>query len=254
MSYQVKTQIFEGPFDLLLTLVTKQKLDVGAIELSDIVDQYLQELPDLDSLDLELASDFLMVASSLLELKARALLPREDKTDSYSLDADDFDLEAMSAEEIRDVLVERLLEYKKFKSVSAMLQNRYEQESYMHTRNAGPDAQFLSIVPDYLEGMTLRSIAVIAADMLCNHQKFLLEAEHIAPKRQSVQSHIKILSHLIAQRGQTSFRELMGDNPRVEEIVLTFLTLLELYKQNEIELSQEELFGDIRVKQKERGA
>lgn len=245
-SYKVKTQLFEGPFDLLLSLVSKQKLDVGALSLSEIIDQYLHEVKLLEDFDLEVASDFLLVASSLLELKARALLPQEDQS-SLELD-DDFEFDNLSADEIREVLVERLITYKKFKNVSLALNSRMLQESYMHPRTAGPDKEYLNYMPDYLEGMTLRSLAVIAADLLGRRQDFLLEAQHIAPKRIPMETQMKIVSHLISQRKHTTFSELLSHEASAEEFVVTFLAILELFKQNKLQIRQDELFGKIWIK------
>lgn len=244
--YKVKTQLFEGPFDLLLSLVSKQKLDVGALSLSEIIDQYLHEVKLLEDFDLEVASDFLLVASSLLELKARALLPQEDQS-SLELD-DDFEFDNLSADEIREVLVERLITYKQFKNVSLALNSRMLQESYMHPRTAGPDKEYLNYMPDYLEGMTLRSLAVIAADLLGRRQDFLLEAQHIAPKRIPMETQMKIVSHLISQRKHTTFSELLSHEASAEEFVVTFLAILELFKQNKLQIRQDELFGKIWIK------
>ena len=245
-SYRVKTQLFEGPFDLLLSLVSKQKLDVGALSLSEIVEQYLEEVQALDDIDLNVASDFLLVASTLLEIKARSLLPEGEEV--LSDEDDDLDFDNLSADEIRNVLVERLIAYKQFKNVASALNSRMLQESYMHPRTAGPDREYLNVMPDYLEGMTLRSLAVIAADLLGRRQDFLLEAEHIAPKRIPMQTQMQIVSHLINQRKTTSFNELLAEDADVEELVVTFLAILELFKQNEISIKQDELFGTIELK------
>lgn len=134
MSYKVRIDSFEGPFDLLLYLVSRQKVDIGAISITEIADQYLAEVSRMETLDLDVASDFLLVASTLLEIKAQSLIPRER-------DELDDDLAELAPSEARDMLVERLMEYKKFKNAAAVLHNRFIAEGRMHTRPFGPDAR-----------------------------------------------------------------------------------------------------------------
>ena len=130
MSYKVRIDSFEGPFDLLLYLVSRQKVDIGAISITEIADQYLAEVSRMETLDLDVASDFLLVASTLLEIKAQSLIPRER-------DELDDDLAELAPSEARDMLVERLMEYKKFKNAAAVLHNRFIAEGRMHTRPFG---------------------------------------------------------------------------------------------------------------------
>ena len=140
MSYRVRIESFEGPFDLLLYLVSRQKVSIGSISLSEITDQYLAEVQRMRNVDLDVASDFLLVASTLLEIKAASLLPHEEAEDVPE------EYKEMSASEMRDALVEHLLEYKKFKNAAAALQGRFEAESRVHTRPFGPDRFFLALV------------------------------------------------------------------------------------------------------------
>ena len=113
MSYRVRTDNFEGPFDILLYLVSRQRVDIGSISIADIADQYLAEIARMRMVDLDVASDFLLVASTLLEIKAASLIPRDrDETDE--------ELEELGPNEARDLLVARLLEYKKFKNAAGI--------------------------------------------------------------------------------------------------------------------------------------
>lgn len=114
MSYRVRIESFEGPFDLLLYLVSRQKVSIGSISLSEITDQYLAEVQRMRNVDLDVASDFLLVASTLLEIKAASLLPHEEAEDVSE------EYEEMSAGEMRDALVGHLLEYKKFKNAALL--------------------------------------------------------------------------------------------------------------------------------------
>ncbi len=118
MSYKVRIDSFEGPFDLLLYLVSRQKVDIGAISITQIADQYLAEVGRMDNLDLDVASDFLLVASTLLEIKAESLIPRDR-------DAVDDDIAELAPSEARDMLVDRLLAYKQFKNAASTLLARF---------------------------------------------------------------------------------------------------------------------------------
>jgi len=243
-AYSVKTDVFEGPFDLLLSLVSRQKLDIGAISISDIADQYLEHLDRMTEFDLDVASDFLVLAATLLEIKASRLLPKEE---AYVGD----ELDDLSPEEARDLLVARLLAYKQFKNVAAELAARLESESRMHPRQAGLEEDFLKLMPDYLEGLTLRGLAVICADLLHRRESFLLEAEHVASMPISLELHAEGVTRTLRTRGSVTFRELVGARPTPGLVVVTLLAVLDLYRRSEADVEQEELFGDILVTRRE---
>ena len=135
MSYKVRIDSFEGPFDLLLYLVSRQKVDIGAISITQIADQYLAEVSRMRDLDLDVASDFLLVASTLLEIKAESLVPRERT-------GVDEDIAELAPSEARDMLVERLLTYKQYRNAAAALMARFEAEGRMHVRPFGPEERF----------------------------------------------------------------------------------------------------------------
>ena len=147
MSYRVSTQVYSGPFDLLLQLVTRQKVDIGSISISDVAEQYLAEVDRMESLDLDVASDFLLVAATLLDIKAASLVPNETSR-SHDDDEDDEELEELSeldGDALREVLIQRLIAYKQFKGAAAALGARMEAESRMHPRVAGPDLSLIHI-------------------------------------------------------------------------------------------------------------
>ena len=176
MSYRVRIESFEGPFDLLLYLVSRQKVNIGSISLSEITDQYLSEVQRMRNVDLDVASDFLLVASTLLEIKAASLIPQEKSNDL------DEELEDLSPSEMRDALVENLLVYKKFKNAARSLQKRFESEQRMHPRPFGPDRSFLTLVPDYLKGVKVEQLGQLCAACIARRDVFLLESEHIAAR------------------------------------------------------------------------
>ena len=238
MAYTVKTDIFEGPFDLLLHLVSRQKLDVSAISVSDVADQYLAFIDRMDDLDLDVASDFLLVAATLLEIKASSLLPKEEQ---YFGD----ELDDLAPDEARDILVARLLAYKQFKNAAAELAARMESEDHMHPRSAGLETDFLTLMPDYLEGLTLRGLAVICADLLHRRDVFLLEAEHVASMPISLELHAESVHRRLMRFNTARFSDLLDGDSSPELIVVTFLAILELYKRGLADIRQDHIFGEI---------
>ncbi|MCC6097883.1 MAG: segregation/condensation protein A [Olsenella sp.] len=247
-SYKVRTQAYSGPFDLLLQLVSRQKVDIGSISIAEVADQYIDEVDAMGELDLDVASDFLLVASTLLEIKAASLVPehpvsrvRDDEED------EDDDLSGLSPDEAREVLVARLVAYKQFRNAAAALGSRLEAEGRMVPRTAGPDPEFLGLMPDYLKGITLRSLAVICADLDSRRQGFLLEAEHVAPKRLPIALTVASVDRVTRAHPQTTFSELLDGDERAETLVATFLAILELCKRGMVTLSQARVFGEIEV-------
>jgi len=240
-SYVVKTELFEGPFDLLLHLVAQQKLDVGALSLVDIIDQYLGYLDEMTDLDLEVASEFLLLAATLLEIKANALLP--SRQEYY---ADEFD--ELSPAEMRDLLIARLITYKQFKNVAAQLAERQEAEGLMHPRQAGLEPQFLGLMPDYLAGITLHALALTCAELEFRRDVFLLEAEHIAAIPLSVEEYTHQIWDRLRRAKRLEFSDLFEGDVSPERIVVSFLAILELYKRGRIEITQADSFTPIEIK------
>lgn len=247
MSYRVRTQAYSGPFDLLLTLVSKQKVTIGSISISEVASQYLEEVERMSDLDLDVASDFVLVASTLLDIKAASLVPDDAPARAELDDEDDLDLEGLSPEEAREVLVARLIAYKQFRGAASALAARGEAEARMHPRTVGADPEFIGLMPDYLEGITLRSLAVICADIDSRRETFLLEAEHVAPRRLPVALTIASVDRLVRGRGRVRFSELVDGGDAPETVVANFLAILELYKRGLVSVRQDELFGDIEI-------
>jgi segregation and condensation protein A len=238
LSYTVKTDVFEGPFDLLLHLVSRQKVNVNSIAVADVADQYVAHIDRMPDLDLDVASEFLLVAATLLEIKAASLLPKED---AYFGD----ELDDLSPEEARDILVARLLAYKQFKSAAAELAARMESEARMHPRQAGLEPQFLGLMPDYLEGLTLHALALTCAELLHRRDVFLLEAEHVAAMPISLEARADSVHARLRRSGTVRFSELIDGDCSPEVVVVTLLAVLELYKRGRANVTQDVLFGDI---------
>lgn len=248
MSYKVNTATYSGPFDLLLQLVSRQKVAIGSISISEVADQYLAEVDAMEELDLDVASDFVLVASTLLDMKAHALVPQDvSLRSSYDEDEYDDELDGLSPDEAREVLIARLIAYKQFRNAGAALGSRMEVESYMFPRSVGPDPDFLNLMPDYLEGITLRSLAVICADIDSKRETFLLEAEHVAPKRLPVALTVASVDRLTRSKGKVTFSELLDGQDTPEIVVANFLAVLELFKRGLVRVQQDVIFGEIEI-------
>lgn len=245
MSYRVQTQAYSGPFDLLLQLVSRQRVDIGAISVSEVADQYLAEVERMGELDLDVASDFVLVASTLLDIKAASLVPQDVPVAADDDEDDEFS--DLSPDETREVLIARLIAYKQFRNAAAALGARMEAQARMHPRTAGPGPEFLNTMPDYLEGITLRGLAVICADLDSRREGFLLEAEHIAPKRLPVALTVASVDRVTRAKPHLTFSELLDGNSTPEQVVVTFLAILQLYKLGSVRLTQDENFADIDI-------
>ena len=237
-TYRVRTEVFEGPLDLLLHLVGRQKVDIREISFTEIADEFIAHIERMRDLDLDVASEFLLLASTLLEIKAAALFPED--TD---LELDDWD--DLTPEEARALLVERLLVYKQFKNAAAEFAARMESEGRMHPRAAGLEEPFLRLMPDYLEGVTLRGLAVICADLEYGREIFLLEAEHVAAMPISLELHMESVRQGLKGKGRLRFGDLVPAGAPAELVVVTLLAILELYKLGALDVRQDALFGEI---------
>lgn len=240
MAYRVRIESFEGPFDLLLYLVNRQKVDIGVISISEIADQYLSEVARMDSLDLDVASDFLVVASTLLEIKAASLLPQKPS----GLEEE---FEELEPNEARDILVSRLIEYKKFKNAAASLQVRFVSEGRMHARHFGPEEQFLGLMPDFLRNIELEALAIACAEAYARRDTFLLESEHIAEAPIPVETQMVAIYDRVTSEKKLKFSQFVSAGSPSPVIVASFLAILELYKRSLVMLAQEENFGDILI-------
>lgn len=243
-SYAVKTEIFEGPFDLLLHLVSRQKLDINALSLTRITDDYIAHIEQMKELDLEVASEFLLLAATLLEIKAHTLLPS-----TTALVTDEYD--DLSPDEMRGILVERLVNYKQFKNAATELGQRLESEGRMHPRQAGLEAQYLNLMPDFLKDVTLHSLATICAALVYKREVFLLEAEHVAPTPLSLEKKARSISIRLASQPHLTLDDLLPPQAEPAIVVVTFLALLELYKRGICTLTQDHVGDALVIERKE---
>ena len=239
MGYEVRTTVYEGPFDLLLHLILRQEVDLWEVSLAAIVDEYLAELDRLETVDLEIATEFLLIAATLIELKTRRLLPNPQDLE--------LDEELLRFEE-RDLLLARLLECKTFKDAAAAITALMRVEDRSVARRAGPEEPFRSMVPDPLERVRVVSLRDAARRALEAPPEPRVEADHIAPIRASVAEAIATVLDRLPEERLVSFRDLTRDASDRLEVIVRFLAVLELYKQGVIDLEQVATFADLSVR------
>ncbi len=238
MAVAVSTPVYEGPFDLLLQLILKEDVDIYEVDLSRIVDEYLAELERMQELDLDIATEFLLIAATLVELKTRRLLPG-----SSDIDLDD----EFALWEERDLLLARLLECKTFKDVAGVFSQLAEDADLSFPRVVGPDERFAALVPDLLEGTSLRSLQSAAIRALAPKPAPIVDLFHVNPIRFTVADAVAELIAELPRDGRISFRRLTADLAERIEVIVRFLAVLELFKQGVVDLAQPERFGDIEV-------
>lgn len=250
MSYAVRTPVFEGPFDLLLHLILKQEVELWEVSLREIVDAYLAELDrmgDLDGkagLDLDVATEFLLIAATLVELKARRLLP--------GLDELELDEELLRFEE-RDLLLARLLECKTFKDAAKALEGIMRRADRSVPRRSGPEEPYKWMVPDPLERVKPDALRAAALRAMAAPPVVVVDTDHVAPVRASVRDAVESVLRLLPATEAMSFRALVAGAPHRLEVIVRFLAVLELYKQGMVDLTQFSNFGELMVRRLQEG-
>jgi segregation and condensation protein A len=238
MAYEVATPVYDGPFDLLLHLILKEEVDIHEVSLTRIVEAYLEEIQRMQMLDLDVATEFLLIASTLVELKTRRLLPgRED------MDLD----EELALWSERDLLLARLLDCKTFKDVASVFSHLTERASLSFPRHSGPDERFADLLPDMLDGVT--PIRLQRAYLRVTQPKppTSIDLFHVAPIRASVADALMEMLETLPKLGKVTFRQITEAIYDRIEVVVRFLAILELYKQGRVTLEQSDRFGDIEV-------
>lgn len=244
MAYAVRTEVFEGPFDLLLHLILKQEVDLFEVSLTPIIDGYLAELDRMEELDLEVATEFLLIAATLVELKTRRLLP--------SLEDTELDEELLRFEE-RDLLLARLLECKTFKDAARTLEARIRIADRSLPRRAGPEEPFRSLAPDPLERVAPSRFLAAAMRALTPNPPPVVSVEHIAPIRISVREAAEWLLAQLPENERLNFRLFVESAPSRLDAIVRFLAVLELYKQGVVDIEQFVTFGDLQLRRLAEG-
>lgn len=239
MPYEVHTPVFDGPFDLLLHLILREQVDLYEIHLSEIVDAYLIELERMERLDLEVATEFLLIAATLVELKARRLLP-----DDSELDLDD----ELGLWEERDLLLARLVECKTFKDAALVLRRLTAHAARAYPRRVGPvEERFIGLAPDLLATTTPEDLRDAYLKATAPKPVVRVDLSHVTPIKVTVAEAVEELIDELPRAGTLTFRQLTAELVDRIEVVVRFLAVLELFKQGVVELDQPEAFGDIAI-------
>lgn len=236
--FAVRLTNFEGPFDLLLSLISKHKLDVTEIALSRVTDEFIAHLKQLPDEDLEETTSFLLIAATLLDLKAARLLPQGDVEDE----------EDLALLEARDLLFARLLQYKAYKQVAAVMDRRLQAEARRHPRAVGLEDRFASLLPEVLIGIGLEQFAALAAKAMQPRPELQLNLQHIHAPTVSVREQAAVVMERLRLSGTLTFRALCGDSPDTLTTVARFLSLLELFREGVVAFDQVTPLGELSVR------
>jgi segregation and condensation protein A len=238
-SFAVRLDNFEGPFDLLLSLIGKHKMDVTEVALSKVTDEFIAHIKAAGEIwDLEQTTSFLLVASTLLDLKAARLLPAGDVEDEDDL----------ALLEARDLLFARLLQYKAFKQVAGVLETRIAGEALRFPRSVGLDERFANLLPDVLIGLGLEEFAGLAARALEPKPELQLSLAHIHAPTVSVREQAHVVVERLRVQGTLTFRKLAGDAPDMMTKVARFLALLELFREGVVAFDQVSPLGELTIR------
>ena len=237
--FQVRLVNFEGPFDLLLQLIAKHQLDVTEVALSQVTDEFIAHIRALGSdWDLGQATEFLVVAATLLDLKAARLLPTADVESE----------EDLALLEARDLLFARLLQYRAYKQAAALFGRLIGEHAHRHARNVELEPRFAELLPEVLLGVGREQFARIAARALTPRPVPTLPMDHLHVPRVSVREHAVILRERLSRLGSATFRALTQDCQHTLEVVARFLALLELYRETAVAFDQVTALGELHVR------
>lgn len=246
--FEVHLDVFSGPFELLLGLISKHQLDVTAIALSQVTDEFIAHIRSAregtQEWDLDQASEFLLIAATLLDLKAARLLPGGGPEDE----------EDLALIEARDLLFARLLQYRAFKDVSAVLAQRMETSGRITARQAGLEERFASLLPELVLGIGPEQLARIAARAMTPRPEPTVSLSHLHAAGVNVGEQAAIVAAMLRERQTLRFAELVADADSTLVVVARFLALLELFKEAAVAFDQPESLGELRVRWTASGA
>jgi segregation and condensation protein A len=238
-AFELRLDNFEGPFDLLLNLIAKHKLDITEVALSRVTDEFIAHVKAGGAIwDLEQTSSFLLVASTLLDLKAARLLPQGDVEDE----------EDLALLEARDLLFARLLQYKAFKQVAGVLERRLADETRRHPRAVGLEERYAGLLPELIISMDIGRFAGLAAKAMEPKPEPELTLHHLHTARVSVREQAALVVERLRRSGTMTFRALCGDSPDTLTTVARFLSLLELYREGAVAFEQVAALGELSVR------
>jgi segregation and condensation protein A len=236
--FTVRLANFTGPFDLLLQLIGKHKLDVTEVALHQVTDEFISYIRAMgDAWDLDEASEFLVVAATLLDLKAARLLPTAQVEDE----------EDLALLEARDLLFARLLQYKAFKEAAAYLAGLESAGARRHPRAVTLEPRYAQALPDLVLGIGPERLAQLAARAMTPKPRPVVSIDHVHQVRVSVREHAALLRDKLVQVGSATFRALCADCRSTLEVVARFLALLELYREGLVGFAQVQPLGELTV-------
>ena len=237
--FTVRLANFEGPFDLLLQLISRHKMDVTEVALSKVTDEFMAHIramgPDWD---LDETTEFLVVAATLLDLKAARLLPAAEVEDEGDL----------ALLEARDLLFARLLQYRAYKQIADIFSGRLDDEARRYPRTVGLEAHHAELLPDVVISIGAEGFAKLAVKAMQPRPKPQVYVDHIHAPLVSVQEQAQIVVARLRELGEASFRALVADTDDTLTVVARFLALLELYREKAVALEQETALGDLLVR------
>jgi segregation and condensation protein A len=237
--FTVRLHNFEGPFDLLLQLIGKHQLDVTEMALHKVTDDFIAHLTALgDAADLDETTEFLVVAATLLDLKAARLLPNAEVEDE----------EDLALLEARDLLFARLLQYKAYKQVASLFAELEKTALRRFPRSVALEPRFEGLLPEVLLGMDATAFAELAASVFRPKPPPVVGVDHVHQHDVSVPAHMAILRERLAELGEATFAALTADCVAPIEVVARFMAVLELYREQCIEVEQPEAFGELTVR------
>jgi segregation and condensation protein A len=242
--FEVTLDNFEGPFDLLLSLIAKHKLDITEVSLSRVTDEFISHVKAGASRqgdgvwDLEQTSSFLVVAATLLDLKSARLLPQGDVEDE----------EDLALLEARDLLFARLLQYRAFKQVAAWIDRTLATEGQRYVRPGGLEAQFAALLPDVELDLSPDAFAALAARAMEPRAAVEVSVAHIHQVRVSVAEQAVLVAERLRRSGSATFRALVADAADKLTVVARFLALLELFRSSSVQFEQMTPLGEIVVR------
>ncbi|NLP30950.1 MAG: segregation/condensation protein A [Clostridiales bacterium] len=238
MVYKVKLDVFEGPFDLLVYLIENAEMSIYDIQLSEITKQYMEYIEDMQRRDIVLAGEFMILAATLIEIKSKMLLPRN----KFEEDEEGF-------EDPRSELVEKLLEYKQYKNVAAYLQEQEEINNRIYVKPK-EDLSIYTKEPDVFLNLDLIQF-IKAFDMFLRRRKKIEEVKNnytrIKRQEMSMETKIEQMKRILTSRRKLRFRDLLGGVKSRYNVILTFVSLLELIKLKSVKVEQKTNFGEISI-------
>lgn len=237
--FRVSLGVFDGPFDLLLTLISKHELDITEVSLSLVTNEFIAYLRELGpDEELDEASEFLVVAATLLDMKVAGLLPQGELVDA----------ESVALLEARDLLFARLLQYRAFKEVSAWFERCLQREDRRHARSVRLDEKYRNAVPELVWTLSVDDFAALALLAMTPKEIPHVGLDHLHAPLVSIREQAAVVVTLLRSSGSLSFRELVAGVTQPGVVVARFLSVLELYRHAALSFEQLEPLGELTLR------